>query len=526
MSIFLETARLILKTPELSDYDHLLALRSDPDVMKYIGDGSTHTATQVRDFLQGAIEYQKKHGIGFCCVFEKESREFIGQAGLFHLGYCDEQPEIEIAYRLHKKFWGKGYATELVKALIRWGFDNLPVNKLIAATHPENTASQNVLKKSGLDFREKRLWHNGSEVFWYEIYKNDAVELVAYDAQWPIMAKLEITKLYEILPNEHIIDIQHVGSTAIPGMLAKPVVDIQIAVDSLMAVKQIAIARLSTEGYVYWDENPDSTRLFFVKGMPPFGEKRTHHVHIVELESKHWREKNLFRDYLISHAETADAYRQLKIKLAQQHIYDREQYTHAKQKFINDVLNKASVELKTAMVEVVVYNPEWPELFNEEAAHIQHVLGDNCIAIHHIGSTAVPGLSAKPIIDILPVVKNILRVTDVTSAMQQLGYDAKGEYGIPFRRYFQKNNNIGRTYNVHIFEENNPEIDRHLQFRDWMRTHANDCDNYGALKRQLAAQFPYDIMGYCLGKDAFIAAINAKTGCDGPRTDIDVGKIL
>lgn len=346
MSIFLETARLILKTPELADFDHLLALRSDPEVMKYIGDGSTHTPAQVQQFLQNAIAYQKKHGIGFCSVFAKASGEFVGQAGLFHIGYCDEQPDIEIAYRLHKKFWGKGYATELVKALIRWGFDHLPIKKLIAASHPENIASQNVLKKAGLDFRGKRLWHNGSEVFWYEIYKDDAVELVAYDAQWPIMAKREITKLYEILPNEHIIDIQHVGSTAIPGMLAKPVVDIQIAVDSLMAIKQAAIERLTAEGYVYWDENPDPTRLFFVKGMPPFGEKRTHHVHIVELESRHWREKNLFKNYLISHPEVADAYRQLKITLAQQYTYDREQYTNAKEQFIRDVLRKADLELR------------------------------------------------------------------------------------------------------------------------------------------------------------------------------------
>ncbi len=346
LGIFLETTRLILKTTELTDFDNVFALRSDPEVMKYIGDGTTHTEVQVRKFLQEAMQYQEKHGIGFCSVFEKTSGDFIGQAGLFHMGYYDEQPDIEVGYRLHKQFWGKGYATELTKALIRWGFEHLPINKLIAASHPKNIASQIVLKKSGFDFREKRLWYNGSEVFWYEIYKNDGVELLPYETRWPNMANLEIAQLYATLPTDHIIDIQHIGSTAIPGMSSKPIIDIQIAVDSLITIKQVAIDRLTAQGYVYWDENPDPTRLFFVKGMPPFGEKRSHHVHIVELDSKHWREKNLFRDYLIAHPEIAIEYQQLKIRLAQQHTYDREQYTSAKQEFINDVLQKAGKEKK------------------------------------------------------------------------------------------------------------------------------------------------------------------------------------
>jgi len=341
MSIFLETKRLILKTTELSDFDRLMELRSDSDVMQYLGDGTVHTEDQVRKFLSMAIPYQEKHGIGFCTVFEKESGDFIGQAGLFHIGYHDEQPDIEIAYRLHKKFWGKGYATELTKALIQWGFQNLTVDKLIAATDPENSASQNVLKKAGLDYKGKVKWYNGKEVCWYEIYKNDSIELVPYDTQWPKMATLEIKKLHEILPANHIIDIQHVGSTAIPGMLAKPVIDIQIAVDCLNSIKQPAIDALKAIGYEYWHENPDPERMFFVKGMPPFGEKRTHHVHIVEPGSKHWQSKILFRDYLIDHSEIAREYGQLKSKLANENTYDREQYTDAKTKFVNSVLSKA-----------------------------------------------------------------------------------------------------------------------------------------------------------------------------------------
>jgi GrpB-like predicted nucleotidyltransferase (UPF0157 family)/N-acetylglutamate synthase-like GNAT family acetyltransferase len=168
------------------------------------------------------------------------------------------------------------------------------------------------------------------------------------------------------------------------------------------------------------------------------------------------------------------------------------------------------------IVEVVVYDAEWPNMFETEANLIKSVLGDNCIAIHHIGSTAVPGLSAKPILDILPVVKDILQVDQCNSAMKSIGYEVKGEFGIPFRRYFQKSSDR-RTHNVHVFEESNPEIERHLKFRDWMRIHSNDRNAYSALKVKLALKYPNNIMKYCLGKDDFIADIDSKAGFDGLR---------
>lgn len=170
--------------------------------------------------------------------------------------------------------------------------------------------------------------------------KNDPIELAPYDKQWSILAKVEIKRLRTILSAEHIIDIQHVGSTAIPGLLAKPIIDIQIAVDSLAEIKETAVENLKSEGYVYWADNPDKERMFFVKGMPPFGEKRTHHLHIVELKSKHWIDKLLFRDYLIAHPEIARAYGKLKINLAGKHKNDREKYTDEKAAFINTVLEK------------------------------------------------------------------------------------------------------------------------------------------------------------------------------------------
>lgn len=346
MKIALETNRLFLKFLELSDLDNLIALRSDPDVMKYSSDGSVHTKEKVKDFLLNtAIPYQAIHHTGFFAVFEKETGHFIGQAGLFHLGFYDKQPDIELAYRLHKQYWGKGYATELAKALIVWGFEHLDIPKIVSGAELENIASQKVLIKAGFDCKGKQKWWNGKEMFYYEIYKNDSIQLVPYDKQWPILAEKEIKNLYTLLPKQHIIDVQHIGSTAIPGMLAKPIIDIQIAVDSLPAIKQAAIDILKTQGYVYWEEDPDPEKMFFVKGMPPYGDKRTHHIHIIEPTAPRWKSRILFRDYLIRHPEAAHEYEKLKIKLAEEHTHNREQYTEAKNKFIEDILLKAQDEL-------------------------------------------------------------------------------------------------------------------------------------------------------------------------------------
>ena len=167
-------------------------------------------------------------------------------------------------------------------------------------------------------------------------------------------------------------------------------------------------------------------------------------------------------------------------------------------------------------IKLVFYDPNWPLIFENEAILLQEALGSNCIAIHHIGSTSVPGLNAKPIIDIIPVVKNILEVDNANSEMKRIGYTAKGEHGIAFRRFFQKGLPI-TTHNVHVYEEFDPEINRYLKFRDWMRLHSDDAQEYAELKIALAKKFPDDILNYCLGKDAFVANIDVKDGFNGWR---------
>lgn len=150
------------------------------------------------------------------------------------------------------------------------------------------------------------------------------------------------------------------------------------------------------------------------------------------------------------------------------------------------------------------YNPLWRDMFETEAAKIKEILGKNCISVFHIGSTSVPGLAAKPIIDIMPVVYDLKAVDGVCAEFEKIGYEYMGECGITGRRYLRKGGNE-RTHHIHIYAENNADdIDRHLAVRDYLRTHKDVCEQYAALKRALAKKYPYDSNGYCRGKEDFV----------------------
>jgi GrpB-like predicted nucleotidyltransferase (UPF0157 family) len=156
-------------------------------------------------------------------------------------------------------------------------------------------------------------------------------------------------------------------------------------------------------------------------------------------------------------------------------------------------------------VEVVPHNPQWRDAFEAEAEHVATALGDNVVAIHHIGSTAIPNIYAKPIVDLLVEVRDITKVDGRTSAMESLGYEVMGEFGIPGRRFFRKDNQEGiRTHHIHAFQTGSAEVGRHLDFRDYMIAHPGDAQRYSELKRKLADEHSHDIDAYMDGKDGFI----------------------
>jgi len=165
-----------------------------------------------------------------------------------------------------------------------------------------------------------------------------------------------------------------------------------------------------------------------------------------------------------------------------------------------------SIKVDFFKVEVVPHDPNWRSAFETESKLIALALRDNVVAIHHIGSTAIPQIHAKPIIDMLVEVKDILKIDTHSSEIEALGYQAMGEFGIPGRSYFRK----GRTHHIHSFEVGSPQIERHLAFRDYMITHSEAAQEYSELKRKLAKKYPDNIQGYMDGKDGFIKAIDLK----------------
>lgn len=160
---------------------------------------------------------------------------------------------------------------------------------------------------------------------------------------------------------------------------------------------------------------------------------------------------------------------------------------------------------------MVPHDPKWQQEFKQEAKQLTTALGNNVVAVHHIGSTAIPTIYAKPVIDLLLVVQDIAALDEKQPLMEAIGYVALGELGISGQRYFRRDNQFGdRTHQVHAYENGSPQIQRHLAFRDYMLAHPDAAQAYSALKRELAAKYPNDIESYMDGKDEFIRDIDQR----------------
>lgn len=155
---------------------------------------------------------------------------------------------------------------------------------------------------------------------------------------------------------------------------------------------------------------------------------------------------------------------------------------------------------------VAPYTKEWVGKYEKEANRLSEIFGTELVEIHHIGSTSVEGLLAKPIIDILLVVKSIVRIDEFTSLMIAIGYEPRGENGLQGRRFFQKGGDV-RTYHLHFYEKGNDEVVRHLAFRNYLRTHPDAAKEYGNVKKKLSQCYPNDIESYKEGKERLVSEI-------------------
>ncbi|MDQ5984190.1 MAG: hypothetical protein RUMPE_01229 [Eubacteriales bacterium SKADARSKE-1] len=186
-------------------------------------------------------------------------------------------------------------------------------------------------------------------------------------------------------------------------------------------------------------------------------------------------------------------------------------------------------------IEIVPYDTKWPQIFDEESQEVKRVLGNNCIEVYHVGSTSVPGLCAKPQIDIMCVVKNLKIVTD---KLENIGYKGRGEFNLPLRLFFSKK--IPNDINLHVLTETSGEIEWNLVFQDYLRNNPEAIDAYANVKLKLIKENPNGfkmIEGlfseYTTQKTEIIMKIAQEAGFNGYRfviatnkNEIDAYKVL
>jgi GrpB-like predicted nucleotidyltransferase (UPF0157 family) len=175
------------------------------------------------------------------------------------------------------------------------------------------------------------------------------VHIAPYDPQWPELFRQECAHLRACLPVEMLGRMAHFGSTAVPGLAAKPIVDLLVEVTDLEVARVRIVPVLESLGYDYfWRPtiSPDDGLPFYAWFIKRDANgARTHHIHMIEPHFPHWESLH-FRDYLIAHPEVAQEYLRLKLSLAAAHAHDREAYTNGKSDFIGRTMNAALVEPK------------------------------------------------------------------------------------------------------------------------------------------------------------------------------------
>lgn len=170
----------------------------------------------------------------------------------------------------------------------------------------------------------------------------------------------------------------------------------------------------------------------------------------------------------------------------------------------------------TGAIVLVNYDPAWPALFDVERARLLAAIGEWVADIQHVGSTAIPGIAAKPIIDVAIHLKSLADALKCITPLAGIGYECLGEFGIPERIYFRKrtdsplpgqaHDGVGRTHQIHMYETGHEQYEKQIVFRDYLRAHPEAAREYEHLKRGLAARLS-NIEDYAESKSEFVQRI-------------------
>lgn len=159
-------------------------------------------------------------------------------------------------------------------------------------------------------------------------------------------------------------------------------------------------------------------------------------------------------------------------------------------------------------ITIVRADPSWNEEFSKIKAMIFEHIGDLIIGIEHVGSTSVPGLGAKPIIDLDVVIEDLTYLPTIIKRLNQAGFDHEGNLGIEGREAFKRRFDDGfMPYHLYVCPKDSKALCEHITFRDYLRSHPEDAKEYERIKQELAKSFPHDIDGYVKGKQTFIESI-------------------
>ena len=156
------------------------------------------------------------------------------------------------------------------------------------------------------------------------------------------------------------------------------------------------------------------------------------------------------------------------------------------------------------------YNPDWALEYRKEAIRIQEIFGGDLLGIEHIGSTAVEGLGAKPLIDFMAGVADLKLTEQYIEALSEIGYEHVVHEHFPNRRFFRKGLRRAGTHHLHVYRFGGAEWNRQLLFRDYLRSHPEALRGYDRLKRELAEKHRHDRTAYTNAKHDFITGIIEK----------------
>lgn len=179
--------------------------------------------------------------------------------------------------------------------------------------------------------------------------------------------------------------------------------------------------------------------------------------------------------------------------------------------FVGQRRDWTMVGLERGTVELVAYRDEWQEAFETEADRLREALDDRLVAVEHVGSTAVEGLAAKPILDVLAVVERLGDEERWTRRLEPLGYEFRPDDGVPDRLFYAKGPESNRTHYLSVTEQGSETHVEQVQFRDYLRDHPRTAAEYERLKRELADAYPDDRESYTSEKSAFVRKILRRT---------------